>query len=172
MSKVHTVERIRELFSYDPATGKFYQKYSAKSGFVPGSEVGSINPNGYVYLSVDGLLVRAHRAAWAITHGEWPSVTVDHRNQNKSDNRLDNLRLATTSQNQANTVCRPNGTGRKGVSIHKGKYRAQIKLNGMNRALGAFTTLDEASHAYNRAAIELHGDFAVLNPIGTDKESP
>jgi hypothetical protein len=165
-----TVERMHELFNYDPLTGYFFQKISGRKNFVPGSKVGYLNPNGYVYLSVDGMNVAGHRAAWAMTHGEWPVNTVDHRNLVKSDNRFDNLRQATIGQNQANTTARPSITGRKGVRMCRGKYQAQVKFNGKNKHLGTFETMDEAAHAYNKAAIALHGEFAVLNPIGVDYE--
>jgi hypothetical protein len=167
----HTVERMRELFDYDPETGKFYQKQSAKSGFVPGSEVGSMNPDGYIYLSIDGLLVRAHRVAWALMTGDWPNGDIDHEDRDKANNRFKNLRPATYSQNQANTTMRANSTGRKGVRFGKhGKFAAQIKCAGKVLHLGTHETLDEAAHAYNKAAVALHGEFAVLNPIGVDYE--
>ena len=162
------LKQLRENFTYDPSTGKFFQHHSEKSGFIPGQEVGAKN-RGYRRLCVGGKLVRAHIAAWAMHYGVWPSGQIDHENRNKADNRIENLRIATKSQNQANVV-KPNATGRKGVKMCRGKPQAQIKLNGKHIHLGTFDTLDEAAHAYNKAAIRLHGEFAVLNPIGRDYE--
>lgn len=92
----------------------------------------------------------------------WP--LVDHANGNGLDNRRANLRPATNAENQRNRPVQANNTsGFKGVGLHRGKWRAQIKLDGKRRHLGYFATPDEAGRAYDDAARELHGEFARLN---------
>jgi hypothetical protein len=93
---------------------------------------------------------------------------VDHVSGNTLDNRLVNLRLATTAENVQNqrTNRRNNTTGFKGVRLMGGlsrKYIAQIGFNGKDQHLGVFETAEEAADAYNLAAIRLHGAFARLN---------
>lgn len=88
---------------------------------------------------------------------------VDHINGNGLDNRRSNLRLATSSQNQMNRGApKNNTTGYKGVhrSQTKGKWIAVIKARSKPHYLGTFKTPQSASEAYNRAAKELHGEFA------------
>jgi hypothetical protein len=88
---------------------------------------------------------------------------VDHRNENGLDNRKENLRPATRSQNQHNRSCyRSSRSGVKGVYWHKaaGKWAAQISLDGRQRGLGLFVEIEDAKSAYASAAAELHGDFA------------
>ena len=62
-----------------------------------------------------------------------------------------------------------NVCGTKGVSKHYRKFRASIKVDFKSIYLGLYSTVDEAAHAYNKAAIKYFGDFACLNPIGQDK---
>lgn len=95
---------------------------------------------------------------------------ADHINGNPLDNRRDNLRLATSSQNNANKGLRKDNTsGFKGVHFEKhiGKYRAQIKHAGVLRRLGSFDTPEEAHGAYCTAAREIWGEFA---NFGTHKD--
>jgi hypothetical protein len=90
--------------------------------------------------------------------------TVDHINQNTCDNRKSNLRLASKAQNSMNRGLQANSTtGYKGVSTSKGKFQAYIKYCGRKVNLGTYTTKEEAASAYDKAAIEFFGEFAVLN---------
>lgn len=91
---------------------------------------------------------------------------TDHINGNGLDNRRANLREATVTQNAANArVPRTNTSGYKGARYNKNarKYQAQIRVDGRQRHLGYFLTLEEAARAYDSAAVEMHGEFARLN---------
>jgi len=91
---------------------------------------------------------------------------IDHRNGNTLDNRRCNLRHCTRAENQRNRGAQKNNTsGYKGVSWYKGhnRWRVQIKHNGKKIHLGYFTCIVKAASAYDKAALELHGEFAKLN---------
>ncbi len=97
--------------------------------------------------------------------GRYDRRQVDHKNGNGLDNRRSNLRLATSSENGYNrmpqSVC-----GLKGVDFdkQKQKFRARIQFDcGKQIWLGHFNTPIEAAHAYDKAALELHGEFARIN---------
>lgn len=95
-------------------------------------------------------------------------VMVDHINLNPLDNRICNLRLCSNNQNCTNTNMRKHNTsGYKGVSYHKqiNKYVARITKDSIVYPLGVYSTAEQAAMAYNKAAKELHGEFAVLNKI-------
>ena len=110
---------------------------------------------------VDGTwtMLHMHRLIMNAKKGE----QVDHINHNTIDNRKENLRLCTNSQNQHNQGKRVNNTsGCKGITWHKRdkRWQAQIKLNGKNIHLGLFLTPEEAYEAYCKAALERHGEFS------------
>jgi hypothetical protein len=104
-----TVERLRELFSYDAETGIVTRLVSA-SNCLPGPLNG--RRASYLQIAVDGAPVMAHRLAWALVHGEWPDQRkhIDHINGNRTDNRLTNLRLVTNAQNCQNLGARSHVT--------------------------------------------------------------
>lgn len=92
----------------------------------------------------------------------------DHKNHHGLDNRRDNLRIATCSQNHQNEVPRRNfSSAFKGVSWRKrhDKWQAKIQVNGKIKYLGCFDSETEAARVYNRAAKELFGEFARLNQV-------
>lgn len=99
--------------------------------------------------------------------GRPKGLQVDHRNRKRLDNRRENLRTATNSQNQYNK----NKTKSKTSSIYKGvtyikrtgKWRAQIMVNRKNIALGEYDEEIEAAKAYDEGAKLYHKDFARLN---------
>jgi hypothetical protein len=95
-----------------------------------------------------------------------PHLVVDHINHNGLDNRRQNLRLCTHTQNQKNTRPRSGGTSKyKGVHWEKAKnkFRAKIMLNRKSIHLGYFKNEVAAAKAYDKKARELFGEFAYLN---------
>lgn len=96
------------------------------------------------------------------------SMEVDHRNGDGLDNRKSNLRIATHGANQQNrSSTSANRSGFKGVSWFppQARWRATIQADGVWRLLGYFTDPIDAARAYNDAALDLHGEFAVLNEV-------
>jgi hypothetical protein len=97
-----------------------------------------------------------------------PNVFVDHLDHNTLNNTEENLRLVTNSQNQMNRKKKPNTTStHKGVYFHKHrkKWLARITVNGERKTLGYFQTESEAALCYNEFAINLFGQFALLNTV-------
>lgn len=141
-----TVELIQSLFSYDPETGHVYWKAKG-SGRIKKKPAGTIEESGYIGILVNGKRIRAHRIAWVIQYGKWPSDQIDHINGNPSDNRLCNLREATNLQNGKNCkLKKSNSSGFAGISFEKftNKWKAYIKVNYKNISLGRYLSIEDA----------------------------
>lgn len=99
-------ELVRQLFTYDPVTGKLVRRITSSSRAVKGVEVGCKNRAGYLVVNIttkDGPRVYyVHRIIWLWMTGEWPMGVIDHKNRNTSDNRWDNLRDVSYSENLHN----------------------------------------------------------------------
>ena len=158
-------EDLWELFSYNPLTGQLHWRVS-RSGTSKGAAAGSTHRlTGHKQAEIDGEGYQLHRLVWKWAKTDDPSGFVDHRNADPSDNRIWNLREATSNQNQHNRKLNKNSTtGFKGVHFHKKRqcYQAHISYEGKKRWLGYFDTAEEAHQAYCKAAADLHGDFARL----------
>lgn len=104
---------------------------------------------------------KMHRLIIGAKRGE----TVDHINGTPWDNRRENLRIVTDSQNARNTkIYSTNKSGFKGVAVYKkDKWTAQITVNYRKLHLGVFVDAEEAAEVYNDAAIEHFGEYAKLN---------
>jgi hypothetical protein len=153
--EILTQPRLKELFSYDEKTGFF--KRHIQIG--PKKDVaGHVATKGHRQIMVDGKLYMAHRLAWLYVYGEHPIDLVDHINRNPDDNRICNLRLATSSQNQQNTKTRKdNLCGQKGVSFltKEARWRARISKNGKTIHLGRFKSFEAAINARKMAEDEI-----------------
>ncbi len=143
---------------------------------------------GYIAIVSDEDYERVSKYAWTILQNKYahrtpnkenpygrmhrfilqapPNVCVDHINGNGLDNRRENLRFCNQSQNLSNVGKRSNNkSGYKGVTFESqtSKWRASITVNYRTKHLGRFNSPEEAAHAYDKAALELHGKFARLN---------
>lgn len=160
-STTPSVDRLREVLHYAPETGILTWLISGHGIFL-NSEAGFINPDGYMQIRIDRLTRLAHRLAWALHHGEHPQTLIDHKNGIRTDNRIDNLRLCTTSQNQQNKA--PLNGRFKGVTaLPSGRFQAQINVSGVQLYLGTHDAAEDAAAAYDTAARTHFGEFARLN---------
>ncbi len=148
-----TADRVRELFAYDHATGDLLWRV----GQYEGQAAGCVTKDGYTQIRFDGRGYYAHRIVWLHQHGELPPKLVDHRDGNKRNNRLSNLRVATVSENAQNRiVAKDNKSGYLGVSSIGKRYVAQIQIAGKHYRLGAFDDPSDAHSAYLSAKAKLH----------------
>jgi hypothetical protein len=159
-----TRARLRELLHYDPETGEFRWLKRLCNSVRVGDVAGCPNAfDRYWCIRIHRRNYPAHQLAWLYMTGGWGRPTIDHRDGNPANNRWNNLRRATSSQNNANRRRpRHNTSGFKGVSLYRrtGKWRACISRNGRLISLGAFRTAQAAHAAYEAAAHELFGEFA------------
>lgn len=118
---------------------------------------------GYAVAFDNGKTIYMHRLLMQPTRG----MQVDHINTNKIDNRRENLRLVTASQNARNcSKSKNNKSGYKGVyKHHEGKkpWKAQILADGKAVSIGYYETPEEAAKAYDEAAVKYFGEYARLN---------
>lgn len=148
-----TRNKILGMLTYDTLTGILYWRIAKSRRIKPGQIAGSLKSDGYIQLRIDGHYYMAHRIAWVIVHGRFPTRQIDHINGRKNDNWIANLRQATPAQNAVNT------THARGFSWCKQtkRWRAQICINGKNRNLGRFVSQKEARDAYVAANLSVHG---------------
>jgi hypothetical protein len=154
--------KLKEVLNYHPTTGDFAWKItSGKSR--KGSPAGYISKRGYVQIGLEGKIYLAHRLAWFYVTGVWPTKNVDHIDGNPTNNAIENLRLASQSENIRNSrLSKSNTSGHKGVcwdSKH-GRWLAYLKLNYKHVLFKLYDSFDDAVAAVDSARQKYHGQFA------------
>jgi hypothetical protein len=158
---IATVEMMQEMISYNKETGKLTWKKKPKSSKIEiGDECGRLRKDGYREICLNKQHIKSHRAAWAIHHGVLPDGEIDHKDGDKTNNSIDNLRIATKQQNSFNKP-KPshNTSGYRGVAKYGNKWMARIKIKGVTEYLGTYEKIEDAAKAYAKRAKEIHGEF-------------
>ena len=144
--------KIEDLVTYDPETGMFKWLDSSrkknKGWYLPTETWAGDRKHFIRYVQIYRKNYSAHRLAWYLMKGEWPSI-IDHINRNALDNSFCNLREATQQENSQNRDC-------AGVTKNGKKYRARIFINKKNITIGTFKTEEEARTAYLEAKAKYH----------------
>jgi hypothetical protein len=166
------IEYLRELFVVDPTSPsglrwKVRRRGSRGMGGVAGCKAELSPGKLYWLVGVPGGHARAHRIVWAIVHGsDLDGYQIDHINGDGLDNRIENLRLATSSQNNRNRKTAKNSTtGIRGVcwDAARNKWMAHISVNGKFHNLGRFDSLAVARCVRRRAEVQLFGEFSSIH---------
>lgn len=155
-------DTLNQLFEY--RDGMIFWRKRPAFNIPAGSRAGSFSNDGYRKLKINNIGYVEHRIIWIMFNGEMPEgYQIDHKDCNPSNNKIENLRLATQTQNRYNQArYKKNKSGYKGVGWHKahGVWRARMGINKKVIHLGSFKTPELAHQAYKDAAIKIQGEFA------------
>jgi hypothetical protein len=156
-----TQEEVRKLFTYKD--GWLYwnkQINSSRGKYTIGDRAGKQHSAGYVQICLNHKLYLAHRLIFLYHHGHLPSL-LDHINGDKTDNRIENLRVATPAQNRFNSgLCVRNKTGYKNVLKNRNKWKVVFRIDGVDKYFGTYTDVHEAGKVAERIRKDLHKEFA------------
>jgi hypothetical protein len=160
-AKILSYEELVSKVVYHPETGLFsWKKDHEYAKTIKAGDV--ISPNarsmGYRVACINKVRFYQHKLVWLYVHKQWPDRQIDHINGDKSDNRIENLRLATHSQNQHNRKKLKSRSGLVGAyrSSRGNTWYSTIMANNKKNYLGTFKTAEEAAQAYAKAKKELH----------------
>lgn len=167
-------EFIKECFYLDDSTGKVMWKARPRHHFMsdrkmelwnakfPGTVAGAVS-KGYQRVCFTNGQIYCHVASWILAYGEYPDLpSLDHKDGDRQNNRIGNLRECTIFQNNQNSLRAVGATGIKGVYLKDGAFVAQIHANGKKIHLGRHKTAEAAREAHRAAVEKYHGEFSVL----------
>ena len=164
------LEELKEFLDYNPDTGIFtWIKIPNNNRVKVGQVAGVMNSwTCYIQIRFKGIGYKAHRLAYYMYHGVDPlGKCIDHIDGDKANNKIDNLRLATNSQNAMNrhNVPSNNTSGISGVDWHKSvkKWHSRIMVDGVRKSLGFFINIEDARKARKEAEIKYFGEFKGQN---------
>lgn len=164
-SEAVTFEEAHEALSYNSETGEFRWREGVR-GRRPGSIAGNVQGKGTktarIRVCLKGRSFMAHRLAWFMTYNEWPELEIDHIDRDPTNNRISNLRLATTDQNRRNLSLKSNNTsGFAGIRFIErlNKWEARACEKNKIKNLGLFPEIEHALEAREKYCRERWGDF-------------
>lgn len=151
-----TRSRLCELLSFDTEKGIITWNHTMGGKAKKGQEAGALTENGYVAIRVDQRDYLAHRLMWLYVYGAFPVLNIDHIDRDKTNNRPNNLRLATEKQNGENRSLKSkNASGHRGVFLRKylksKPWAVSIMNNRKTIHIGYFATIEEAVVARREA---------------------
>lgn len=162
-------EALSRLFRYEDGA-LYWLPRNETSGRVrhwnsrfAGQRAGGVQPNGYRAVCIENVRFLEHRLIYQMILGAVPAeAEIDHRDTDRLNNRIENLRACLHAQNAMNSG--PRGTRDLPKHVYwsalEGRYKVKLRANGRTHNIGTFLSLDEASRAAADARARLHGEFA------------
>lgn len=152
-----TQVRLRELFDYKD--GQLINKTKRRSQVEIGAPAGHKTVRGYVNIRVDGKMYKAHRLIYLYHHSVMPDM-VDHIDCDRTNNRIENLRPCTKSENGMNRAGSYGKAAARNVYRRGDKFQVHMKREGRSYYVGTFDDFYEARDAASDARARLFGVFA------------
>lgn len=151
-----SINVLREYLEYNAQTGFIvWKKHKHRGKMQAGDRAGCIDRSGYEYIRIGRMPIASHIIAWTLFYGVCPNKHIDHINGDRKDNRIDNLRLVTSRQNQQNRSIHRSGRLPGASPMRNGKWQSRIGIKGKTKYLGVFNTAVEAHCAYQEALREV-----------------
>ena len=136
---------FHEYLQYDPETGVIIWIKKPCKKIQVGNIAGNLNSDGYIHIRFYGKSYQAHRLAWYLHYGKWPTNQIDHINGIRTGNRINNLRDVTRSENQNNRKGHREKTYKHyNYDKNKQKWKVQKRINGKKTFFGYFETEEKA----------------------------
>lgn len=165
--KAPSLSLLHSIYYYDDKSGEFIFKIDVGTRGRVGYVAGAKRVDGYIGIALGGKVYLAHHLAWYYFYGKWVE-RIDHKDRNKSNNSIGNLRPASRGENGVNSVGWAETKRKhklpKGVYLDRtksSKFMAAIRIKGKLKILGFYSSTEEASAAYQKASIEHHGVFSL-----------
>jgi hypothetical protein len=137
-------EEVLRRLEYFPLSGEFYWRKTSnkRESIRAGKLAGCYNIiHKYFYISLNNTLYATHRLAWFYVYKEWPN-TIDHIDNNKSNNKIVNLRNVSQKENTRNRLDSPSFG--HNIRIKRDKYQVYYNINYVQKTFGAYTLLSTA----------------------------
>jgi len=157
IKKVLTADNVNDIFRYDLETGKLYYKIDSNKNNLAGSEAGRLYDAGYLIVSW-GRDFKVHRVIWLLAYGKWPDGVIDHKDGNKQNNLLSNLRDVSQKVNMKGAWTPSGSLKIVGVSSHikngNVMFAAAMSRDKIKYRLGTYNNLFDACCSRKSAELE------------------
>jgi len=153
-----------DMFVYDETSPSCLRWKISKGSVRAGESIGYVKGDGYWYVKIDGTHKAVHRIIWHILKGDIPRhIVVDHKDTNRLNNKIDNLRLVNKLQNAQNHSRKP-ASGFLGVKLTKeGYWEASISVNGKRKYVKTCKSKYDAALERDLAAYPIYGEYGRYN---------
>lgn len=152
-------EELRKALTYTPETGVFVWNIAPNGRIKIGDVAGNARTDGYTQIRFKRRLYLTHQLVWAYVHGHLPQGGLDHKDRDRANNRIGNLRPATQLENMQNkSMYCNNPSGHTGVyrNTRGTKWVANIRASGKTIHLGSFAKIEDAVQARSLAKEQHH----------------
>jgi hypothetical protein len=164
-----TQEQALSLFEY--RDGILFWAARPANCTTVGTVAGSLTNQGYTRITIQGRRYLRHRLIFLMHHGRWPAGETDHINRIKGDDRIENLREVTQSQNQNNSVRIERALGYS-WSRKARKWHARLQRRGATTSLGFHAIEDEARSAFLGARAAFVAAYTSFSCTTNQREIP
>lgn len=165
IKELPSLDDLNRLFTFNKETGELFWKVSLSKSVKIGERAGTLKPNGYRTIQINGKLYREHRIVYALFYGKQPEFEIDHIDANKQNNSPKNLRISNRNTNCQNRTKRADNTsGYKNVFWKNETKKWQVKICAFGKTyhFGCYLNIEDAAEIAEKQRKILHGEFAVV----------